>query len=98
MTAGPIVVFAVEGAYAVPLTRKLVGTTEPLSSDVGTIRGDFVLDSYPLADSDRSRAVRNIIHASGTREEAEIELKIWFGDDELLEYETVHEKILYKDF
>ena len=62
MTAGPVVVIVLHGAHAVGLTRKLVGGTEPLSSDVGTIRGDFVLDSYAMADGAK-RAIRNIIHA-----------------------------------
>ena len=94
MTAGPIVVLILEGAGAVPLVRKLVGGTEPLSSDVGTIRGDLVLDSYLLADGS-GRAIRNAVHASGTPEEAEREIEIWFTPDEILSYETAHERILY---
>ena len=94
MTAGPIVVLALEGAYAVPLTRKLVGDTEPFSSDVGTIRGDFVLDSYPLADG-ADRAIRNAIHASSSAEDAELEVSLWFRPEELLAYRTAHEHILY---
>ena len=94
MTAGPVLVMVLEGAYAIPLTRKLVGGTEPLSSDVGTIRGDFVLDSYAMADSS-DRAVRNAIHASGNPEEAEKEIALWFDKNELLEYTTVHERIMY---
>ena len=94
MTAGPVVAIVLEGAYAIPLTRKLVGTTEPLTSDVGTIRGDYVLDSYALSDGD-DRAIRNVIHASGNTEEAEKEIPIWFSPKELLQYNTVHERILY---
>ncbi|MDE0243126.1 MAG: nucleoside-diphosphate kinase [Candidatus Kaiserbacteria bacterium] len=94
MTAGPIIVMILEGAGAVPLVRKLVGSTEPLSSDVGTIRGDFVLDSYQLADGS-GRAIRNAIHASGTPEEAEREIAIWFTSDEIVSYQTVYEHILY---
>lgn len=94
MTAGPIVVLILEGAGAVPLVRKLVGGTEPLSSDVGTIRGDFVLDSYQLADGS-DRAIRNAIHASGTPEEAAREIAIWFTSDEIVSYQTVYEHILY---
>ena len=94
MSAGPIVVLALQGSTAIKLTRKLVGTTEPLTSDVGTIRGDFVLDSYHLADID-SRAIRNLIHASSSTEEALKELPIWFDEEEYCDYCTVHEKILY---
>ena len=94
MTAGPIVVMALEGSNSVKLVRKIVGGTEPLSSDVGTIRGDYVLDSYSLADGD-GRSIRNLIHASGTSEEAKLEMKLWFGDSEVMEYQTAHEHILY---
>jgi nucleoside-diphosphate kinase len=76
------------------LVRKLVGGTEPRSSDVGTIRGDFVLDSYFMADTD-DRAIRNLIHASGSVDEANQELALWFADDELVDYKLVQEGILY---
>lgn len=94
MTAGPVVAIILEGNNSVKLTRKLVGDTEPLSSDVGTIRGDFVLDSYSLADID-NRAIRNAIHASSSVEDADKEKLVWFGDDEIIEYETAIDHILY---
>lgn len=94
MSSGPVVVMCWQGAHAVELVRKLVGSTEPLSSDVGTIRGDFVLDSYKMSDTD-GRSVRNLIHASGNVEEAEQEMKLWLTDDDIVEYGLVQEKILY---
>lgn len=94
MTSGPVLIMAWQGAHAVEMIRKLVGGTEPRSSDVGTIRGDFVLDSYSMADSD-NRAIRNLIHASGSVEEAQNELKHWFKDGELVDYRLVQEAILY---
>lgn len=94
MTSGPTVVMVWQGAHAVELVRKLVGGTEPRSSDVGTIRGDYVLDSYSMADND-DRAIRNLIHASGTVEEAKQELVHWFSKDEIVEYRLVAEGILY---
>lgn len=95
LASGPVALIAVEGVHAAEIVRKIVGGTEPRSSDVGTIRGDYVIDSYALADRDK-RAVRNIVHASGSTEEAEAELKHWFGDS-LVEYSHVQEKILYGD-
>lgn len=94
ITSGPVIVMAVQGAHAVGIIRKIVGGTEPLSSDVGTIRGDYVLDSYQMADTDK-RAVRNLIHASGSVEEANQELPHWFNDAELINYRLVSEEILY---
>jgi nucleoside-diphosphate kinase len=63
-------------------------------ADVGTIRGDLTLDSYALADTD-GRSVRNLIHASGTIEEALKEIPIWFKEDEINKYTHIQEKILY---
>lgn len=94
MTSGPIIAMVWEGAHSVKLVRKIVGGTEPLSSDVGTIRGDFVLDSFAVSDAD-GRAVRNLIHASGKVEEAEMEINHWFKEEELMNYRLVQEEILY---
>ena len=94
LTSGPIIIMAWQGAHAVSIVRKITGGTEPLTSDVGTIRGDFVLDSYQMSDTD-GRAVRNLIHASGSVEEANNEIKHWFKKDELINYRLVQEQILY---
>ncbi|NKQ38496.1 MAG: nucleoside-diphosphate kinase [Methanosarcinales archaeon] len=94
LTAGPIVAMVWQGNKAVPIIRKITGSTEPTTSDIGTIRGDFTLDSYELADID-NRAVRNLVHASGTPEEAEKEINIWFTKDEIIKYRLFSEEILY---
>ncbi len=94
MSSGPVLAMIWQGAHAVGVTRKLVGGTEPLTSDVGTIRGDYVLDSYQMSDTD-GRSVRNLIHASGTVEEAKNEINLWFKDDEVIHYRLVQEAILY---
>ena len=94
MSSGPIVAMIWQGAHAVKIVRKITGGTEPLTSDVGSIRGDFVLDSYQLSDID-GRAVRNLIHASGSPEEAEKEIKHWFKPEEIIKYRLVQEEILY---
>ena len=94
VTAGPVIAMVWQGAHAVQIARKVTGGTEPLVSDVGTSRGDFVLDSYQMADND-SRAVRNLIHASGSPEEADKEIAHWFTKEELMRYKVVQEKILY---
>ena len=94
MTAGPVIAMVWQGSHAVEMVRKLVGGTEPRTSDVGTIRGDFVLDSYVMSDTD-GRAVRNLIHASGSTKEAEDEIAHWFKKDEIINYKLVVEKIIY---
>ncbi|MEK7552337.1 MAG: nucleoside-diphosphate kinase [Patescibacteria group bacterium] len=92
--SGPVIPMIWQGAHAVKIVRKLTGGTEPLSTDVGTIRGDFVHDSYQMADTDK-RAVRNLVHASGSVEEAEMEIKHWFRPEEITNYRLIQEAILY---
>ena len=94
MTSGPVVAMIWEGNKATGIVTKLVGSTEPLTSDVGTIRGDFTVDSYEITSVD-GRAVRNLIHCSESPEEAEREIALWFGKDEVLNYRIVQEQILY---
>ena len=94
LSASPVVALVIEGNKSIPIVRKLVGSTEPLQSAVGTIRGDYTIDSYALAD-EAGRAVRNLVHASSSEEDAEKEIKIWFNPKELVNYRTVREKILY---
>ena len=94
MTSGPIIPMVLQGGHAVSVIRKIVGSTEPVMSDVGTIRGDFVLDSYQMAMDDE-RCVRNLIHASGTVEEAVNEINLWFNHDEIKEYTLANESVIY---
>lgn len=94
LSSGPVIAMIWQGNNAVGLVRKITGGTEPLTSDIGTIRGDFTLDSYALADTDK-RSIRNLVHASGTPEEAEKEIRIWFSDKEVLNYRLIAEEILY---
>jgi nucleoside-diphosphate kinase len=93
-SAGPVIAMVWKGAHAVAIVRKITGGTEPLSSDVGTIRGDFMLDSYEMSNAD-GRAIRNIVHASGSKEEAETEIDLWFKKEELVSYRLVQDSILY---
>lgn len=94
LTSSPIVIMALEGNQAVGVVKKIVGGTEPLTSDVGTIRGDFTSDSYEIAGVD-GRAVRNLVHCSDQVSEAERELKVWFKEGELIKYTHVGERMLY---
>ncbi|MFH0755419.1 MAG: nucleoside-diphosphate kinase [bacterium] len=94
MSSGPVIAMVWQGAHSVGVVRKLVGGTEPLTSDVGTIRGDFVLDSYQMSDLDE-RSIRNIIHASGSVEEANNEITLWFKNEDIVNYKQIQESILY---
>lgn len=76
------------------IVKKLVGGTEPLTSDVGTIRGDYTIDSYALTDLD-GRAVRNLVHCSDKVEDAQKEIDLWFSPEEIINYRSIQEEILY---
>lgn len=91
MTSGPVIAMVFEGVEAVPLIRKIVGSTEPMSADMGTIRGDYAHMSFGYANA-RHTGVPNLIHASGSIEEAEQEVAHWFKPAEIQSYETVSEK------
>ncbi len=94
LTSGPVIAMVWQGAHAVKVVRKITGGTEPLTSDVGTIRGDFVLDSYQMSETD-DRSIRNLVHASGSVREADDEIAHWFSKEELIDYKLVQEQIVY---
>ncbi len=94
LSSGPVVAMVWQGMNAIGVIRKITGGTEPLTSVPGTIRGDYTIDSYQASDLDK-RAVRNIIHASGSVEEAQKEMVIWFKPEEIISYRLVSEAIIY---
>lgn len=93
ITSGPVLAAVLEGPHAVSLTRKLCGHTLPLSAQPGTIRGDLSFDSSYLANTGK-RAIKNLIHASGTLAEAKYEISLWFSPDEIHSYERSEEKVM----
>jgi nucleoside-diphosphate kinase len=94
MMSAPVVAMIWEGNQAVAVIKKIVGSTEPATSDVGTVRGDYTVDSYSHAAYE-NRAVRNLIHCSDMVSEAEREIAIWFADAEVMSYTTAQERIMY---
>lgn len=95
MTAGPVVMMIWEGNQAAAVVKKIVGGTEPTTSDVGTIRGDYTIDSYHMSDFDGSRAIRNLIHCTDNASESDYEIPIWFKPEEIISYRLVQDEILY---
>lgn len=86
----PVVAIALEGVQAVEIVRKLVGSTEPKAALPGTIRGDFSHINYGQADA-QEKVIYNIVHASGDAKDAAHEVPLWFSENELMTYKTVHE-------
>lgn len=93
ITSGPVLAVVFEGPHAVELVRKIVGHTLPLESAPGTIRGDYSFDSSLLANTAK-RAIKNLVHASGSKEEADYEIPLWFEPSELVEYKRVDEDVI----
>lgn len=94
ISTGPVFAMVVEGNTAIKTVRNIIGGTNPLTADVGTIRGDLTIDDFSQADAE-SRSVRNLMHASGDVSEAEREIPLWFTPEELHRYQTVMDKILH---
>lgn len=95
MTESPVVALVLQGNQAVAIVSRTVGGTEPLTADIGTIRGDYSIDSYSHSTLE-DRGVKNLIHQSESVEEAEREIKLWFTDNEIHDYVTAQERIMYE--
>lgn len=91
LRSGPVVAFVIEGVDAIENVRKIVGTTEPKAAQPGTIRGDYAHVAFRHADA-AGKALGNLIHASSNTKEARDEILVWFNEDELFDYKTVHEQ------
>ncbi len=94
MVSGPMVKIVVQGVHSVDMVRKICGNTLPNLAEMGTIRGDYSVDSPVLANSGK-RGVHNIIHASETQEEAAHELEYWFSPEDIFEYKRAEEDIMF---
>ena len=85
ITSSPSLAMVIEGEEAITTIRKLVGATNPLEADLGTIRGDYGMDTG-----------RNIIHASDSPASAEREIGLFFSEDEICDYEIVDNDLIYE--
>jgi len=94
ITTGPVVAIVLAGNTAVQTVRNMVGGTNPLTADMGTIRGDLTIDDFTQSDREK-RSVRNLIHAAENGEEAAREITLWFTEAELHDYQTVMDKVLH---
>ncbi|MBT3642686.1 nucleoside-diphosphate kinase [archaeon] len=94
IVSGPVIAMIVEGVDAIENVRKLCGATESKSALPGTIRGDYSHVSYSHAD-EKGMAIKNIIHASGDKEDAEKEVSLWFSVDELHGYSRSGEEHVF---
>ena len=85
ITSSPALAMVIEGEEAITTIRKLVGATNPLEADLGTIRGDYGMDTG-----------RNIIHASDSPASAEREIGLFFNEDEICDYQIIDNDLIYE--
>ena len=78
VVSGPVVAIVISGNHVVEVVRKLVGNTVPVFAELGTIRGDYSIDSPDFADKEK-RSIQNLVHASGNKQEAKKEISLWFN-------------------
>lgn len=86
ITSGPVFAMVLEGDDVISLVRKMVGATNPKEADIGTIRGDYGIDTG-----------RNIVHASDSEESAQREINLFFDETEFCDYELPDEDIIYEE-
>ncbi|HEY9627718.1 MAG TPA: nucleoside-diphosphate kinase [Coleofasciculaceae cyanobacterium] len=85
ITSAPVVAMVWEGDGVISSARKLIGATNPLTSDLGTIRGDYGVSIG-----------RNIIHGSDAPETAQQEISLWFKEDELVSWQPTITPWIYE--
>jgi nucleoside-diphosphate kinase len=96
LVSGPVIALVLEGQNAIQRVRDIAGNTVPIYADKGTIRGDFSDDSPAIANKEK-RAVSNLVHASGDKEEAAFEIGLWFSEEELHDYEAQPQNLTATD-
>ncbi len=96
ITSGPIVAIVFEGIDIIEVVRKMVGATEPKAALPGTIRGDFAHVSYGYADA-KGIGIFNLIHASSSQEDSDVEISVWFKPEELVSHKPDYTKYTLKE-
>lgn len=94
LISGPVAAMVITGIHAIDMVRKIVGQTLPAFAEMGTIRGDYSVDSPVLANFDK-RAIHNLVHASGDTAEANHEIEHWFSPEEIHDYKRAEEDIMF---
>lgn len=85
LVSGPVIAMVFEAENAIKQARDIAGHTIPAKAEPGTIRGDYSDDSAIKANAER-RSIKNLVHASGDKTEADFEIGLWFTEEELHTY------------
>jgi nucleoside-diphosphate kinase len=73
VTSGPVIPMILEGENAIQTMRKIIGSTDPLKAEMGSIRGDYAKD-----------ITQNVIHAADSEETANREMKVFFNEEDII--------------
>ncbi|WAA10560.1 nucleoside-diphosphate kinase [Fervidibacillus albus] len=84
ITSGPVFAMVWQGENVIRAARKMMGATNPIDADPGTVRGDFALT-----------VGKNIIHGSDSAESAKREISLFFQEEELVSYEKSFDNWMY---
>lgn len=95
LTIYPILAVVLEGHNTINVVRKMLGETSPENSMPGTIRGDYSMDTYNLANAS-NRPIISLVHASDSKEAAEKEIKLWFSAEEIIEWKKPDEDLHFR--
>ena len=85
ITSAPVLAMVIQGDECISVIRKIVGATNPKEAELGTIRGDYGMDTG-----------RNIIHASDAPESAKREIALFFDESEIMDYEMPDNNMIYE--
>jgi nucleoside-diphosphate kinase len=97
LSSSKVVAMVLEANNAAAHARKVVGETNPIKAIAGSIRADFSIDDV-INGNALNRPVLNVVHASGSAQEAADEIKLWFTEKEMLAYERDDEQTFYKSW
>jgi nucleoside-diphosphate kinase len=96
IASGPVIPMVIEGIHGIAVVRKLIGATLPIFAEPGTVRGDYSHDA-PTAANMENRTIFNLVHASETKDEAAHEIKHWFKEEEIFDYDRSDHVIMFGD-
>lgn len=85
ITSAPVLAMVIQGDECISVIRKIVGATNPKEAELGTIRGDYGMDTG-----------RNIIHASDALESAKREISLFFDESEIMDYNMPDNNMIYE--
>ena len=86
ITSSPVVAMVLEGENVIEMVRRMMGKTNPIEAEIGSIRGEY-----------GQSIGRNIIHGSDSVETAEFEINLWFKSEEIVDYHKIDEDWLIGD-